>query len=36
LRLTDSLTFAEKFSANDPMVKQVLPENRQRARAVGL
>jgi hypothetical protein len=37
LRLTDSLTdFAEKFGANDPMVKQVLAGKSPRARAVEL
>jgi hypothetical protein len=37
LRLTDSLTdFAEKFGANDPMVKQVLADKSPRARAVEL
>ena len=37
LRLTDSLTdFAEKFGANDPMVKQVLNGKSPRARAVEL
>jgi nicotinamide mononucleotide adenylyltransferase len=37
LRLTDSLTdFAEKFGANDPMVKQVLNDKSPRARAVEL
>ena len=37
LRLTDSLTdFAEKFGANDPIVKQVLASKSPRARAVEL
>ena len=37
LRLTDSLTdFAEKFGANDPMLKQVLNNKSPRARAVEL
>ena len=37
LRLTDSLTdFAEKFDANDPMVKQALAGKSPRARAVEL
>ena len=37
LRLTDSLTdFAEKFGANDPMVKQVLAGKSPRARAIEL
>jgi len=37
LRLTDSLTdFAEKFGANDPIVKQVLAGKSPRARAVEL
>jgi len=37
LRLTDSLTdFAEKFGANDPIVKQVLNGKSPRARAVEL
>src|SRR5437764_239190 len=37
LRLTDSLTdFAEKFGANDPMVKQALNGKSPRARAVEL
>jgi peptidase S46-like protein len=37
LRLTDSLTdFAEKFGANDPMVKAVLNGKSPRARAVEL
>ena len=37
LRLTDSLTdFAEKFGANDPIVKQVLTGKSPRARAVEL
>src|SRR5438128_11779968 len=37
LRLTDSLTdFAEKFGANDPLVKQVLAGKSPRARAVEL
>ena len=37
LRLTDSLTdFAEKFGANDPMVKQMLNGKSPRARAVEL
>jgi hypothetical protein len=37
LRLTDSLTdFAEKFRANDPIVKQVLAGKSPRARAVEL
>jgi nicotinamide mononucleotide adenylyltransferase len=37
LRLTDSLTdFAEKFGANDPVVKQVLNGKSPRARAVEL
>jgi hypothetical protein len=37
LRLTDSMTdFAEKFGANDPLVKQVLAGKSPRARAVEL
>ena len=37
LRLTDSLTdFAEKFGANDPLVKQILAGKSPRARAVEL
>jgi hypothetical protein len=37
LRLTDSITdFAEKFGANDPLVKQVLAGKSPRARAVEL
>jgi len=37
LRLTDSLTdFAEKFGANDPMVKQALAGKSPRARAIEL
>ena len=37
VRLTDSLTdFAEKFGANDPLVKQVLAGKSPRARAVEL
>src|SRR5260370_24324933 len=37
LRLTDSLTdFAEKFGANDPLVKQVLAGKSPHARAVEL
>ncbi len=37
LRLTDSLTdFAEKFGANDPLVKQVLNGKSPRARAIEL
>jgi hypothetical protein len=37
LRLTDSLTdFAERFGANDPMVKQVLAGKSPRARAIEL